>query len=52
MCSNVELLSSADYFMGTFGSHLSRLAYELRIGRADRFLAPPLTLDVLWFVNP
>jgi len=49
---NVELLSSADYFMGTFGSHLSRLAYELRVGRAAGFRAFPLTLDVLWFVNP
>lgn len=49
---NVELLSSADYFLGTFGSHLSRLAYELRVGRSGGFDAPPLTLDVLWFVNP
>lgn len=49
---NVELLSSADYFLGTFGSHLSRLAYELRVGRTGGFDAPPLTLDVLWFVNP
>ena len=48
----MELLSSADYLMGTFGSHLSRLAYELRVGRAGSFAAPPLSLDVLWFVNP
>ena len=31
---------------------LSRLAYELRVGRAGSFAAPPLSLDVLWFVNP
>jgi hypothetical protein len=49
---NVELLSSADVLMGTFGSHMSRLAYELRVGRTGGFAAPPLTLDVLWFVNP
>lgn len=49
---NVELLSSADYFVGTFGSHLSRLAYELRLGRSGGFDGPPLSLDVLWFVNP
>jgi hypothetical protein len=43
-----------DYFMGTFGSHLSRLVYELNLSRGTcgGFFAPPITLDVLWFVNP
>mmetsp|Transcript_1602 Transcript_1602/g.4854 ORF Transcript_1602/g.4854 Transcript_1602/m.4854 type:complete len:200 (-) Transcript_1602:231-830(-) len=50
--TNTELLASADLFIGTFGSHLSRLAYELAFARRGGFAHPPVTLDVLWFVNP
>lgn len=49
--TNVELLSSGTHLIGTFGSHLSRLAHEVALARnASR--APPVTLDVLWFANP
>ena len=49
--TNVELLASASHFIGTFGSHLSRLAHELALAR-NASHAPPVTLDVLWFANP
>jgi len=41
------LLSEGSYFVGTFASHLSRLAYELMVARLGYF-APYASVDYPW----
>uniref|UniRef100_A0A7S0EW27 EGF-like domain-containing protein n=1 Tax=Hanusia phi TaxID=3032 RepID=A0A7S0EW27_9CRYP len=44
---DVFLLSAGDYFVGSFGGHMSRLAFELMVGRKG-FLVPYESVDRPW----